>query len=182
MKQKITERSAASLPPKSATPASTASLASPNAEAGRKDLKLVQPQEPPPALVLAGLATNHFVCNGCGIKFKSVSNLQAHQVKNLAPIQLFFLYLSLPDYILPDYILTGAMKVAYVKFLSFPDLMDYTSMTIALATSWQMNYRSHIHTEPNNNFPIWPWRRGTVVIASQFESRHASRVLGKTYQ
>jgi hypothetical protein len=59
-------------------------LASPNAEAGHKELKLVKPQdllqEPPPALVLPGLAANHFVCDGCGIKFKSVSNLQAHQV------------------------------------------------------------------------------------------------------
>ena len=75
------------------SPASNTSLASPNGsnDIAVKELKLVKPQDllqdPAPALVLPGIPANHFVCDGCGIKFKSVSNLQAHQARYCAGLR-----------------------------------------------------------------------------------------------
>jgi hypothetical protein len=70
----------------------TPSLTSPNSEAPAKEIKLVKPQdllqEASQALILSpGNHLNHFVCDGCGIKFKSVSNLQAHQARYCAGLR-----------------------------------------------------------------------------------------------
>merc|ERR1711899_640701 len=40
---------------------------------------------PPPGITTPPLP--HFVCEGCGIKFKSVSNLQAHQARYCAGLR-----------------------------------------------------------------------------------------------
>ena len=40
---------------------------------------------PPPGITTPPLP--HFVCDGCGIKFKSVSNLQAHQARYCASLR-----------------------------------------------------------------------------------------------
>jgi len=60
-------------------------MTSPSPENKGKEFKLVKQQDllqdPAPALMLPGILSNHFVCEGCGIKFKSVSNLQAHQAR-----------------------------------------------------------------------------------------------------
>lgn len=77
--------------PSSAKPP-TPSLTSPNSEAPPKEIKLVKPQdllqEASQALLLpSGNLLNHFVCDGCGIKFKSVSNLQAHQARYCAGLR-----------------------------------------------------------------------------------------------
>ena len=79
-------------PGPSKTPASSTGLASPShSDHITKELKLVKPQdlmaEPPAGIILPGLAGNHFVCDGCGIKFKSVSNLQAHQARYCAGLR-----------------------------------------------------------------------------------------------
>ena len=75
--------------PKSHTP--SGSMISPNTESNMKELKLVKQQDlmqdTPPALLLPGMPLNHFVCEGCGIKFKSVSNLQAHQARYCAGLR-----------------------------------------------------------------------------------------------
>jgi len=70
----------------------TPALSSPNSDPHLKELKIVKPQELlqevsqvmilPPANLL-----NHFVCDGCGIKFKSVNNLQAHQDRYCAGLR-----------------------------------------------------------------------------------------------
>ena len=75
---------------KSHTP-SNAGIASPNSETNGKELKLVKQQDllqdPAPPLILPSISSNHFVCEGCGIKFKSVSNLQAHQARYCAGLR-----------------------------------------------------------------------------------------------
>ena len=79
--------------PKSHTPLSGIGMTSPNTENNTKEqLKLVKQQDllqdsAAPALLLPGLPINHFNCEGCGIKFKSVSNLQAHQARYCAGLR-----------------------------------------------------------------------------------------------
>ena len=42
---------------------------------------------PPPGITTTPSPLPHFVCEGCGIKFKSVSNLQAHQARYCAGLR-----------------------------------------------------------------------------------------------
>ena len=81
-------------PGPSKIPASSTGQASPSHSHNDhviKELKLVKPQdlmpEPSAGIIISGLAGNHFICDGCGIKFKSVSNLQAHQARYCAGLR-----------------------------------------------------------------------------------------------
>ncbi len=101
VKQENGSKSRAGLPPprssttpsilKPQTPSPNPRMTSPSPENSGKELKLVKQQDllqdPAPALMLPGILSNHFVCEGCGIKFKSVSNLQAHQARYCAGLR-----------------------------------------------------------------------------------------------
>ena len=73
------------------TPSSNPRMTLQSPENNGKELKLVKQQDllqdPAPALMLPGILSNHFVCEGCCIKFKSVNNLQAHQARYCGGLQ-----------------------------------------------------------------------------------------------
>jgi len=69
---------------------SSSGLTSPVHDAQSKELKLEKPQnqlKEPSHPLLHSSDNPHFVCDGCGIKFKSVSNLQAHKARYCAGLR-----------------------------------------------------------------------------------------------
>ena len=96
-KPKTLSPSAAPSSSSSSPPFSSASPASTNKTIFSREFfqkSLLEAPKLPPGLLLAPGAlppppqpSSHFVCQGCGIKFKSISNLQAHQSRYCAGIK-----------------------------------------------------------------------------------------------